>query len=383
MKSIFWALLGASLSFSSFVHAQAAGSGELDSREARIRRNLEKGAFNINGGIFSNNTVKLPDELRLRDKSETEVRRRLDEMGINYLFLLDHRDLNQDDKMPFYSIPDFMGNATAQSKGGTKFRAQNCALKRETGERDNRFRNTQAEKDFPAATTESESFARFDRLSPADAVGGYLLVQEADPAVTNLSPYEGFTVGTWMKLKSDPNGKNADGYFPILSKSSLNQANAQGKFEWEFKTTGNVVYLIINRGGFSQNINFGMPWWGDHFGSCYEGGIHRECWHYISVSFDPSINKVSVFFMRKFANYIPEPAAEYFHRGETSARENSMPIQSSRQTALRIGGSNSNTMDGVLKGVFFARKALAAEEMKAMGLLTAPNREALNCTIND
>jgi hypothetical protein len=322
-------------------------------RDERIRFNLRQGAFHLNGGLYTKNASTRPDAPSpLKGLSQEQVKDRLQEWGVSYLFRLDESDLKKPEDSPTYVIDDFLGNATAESRGGNKFQAQVC-------------------KDGQSTSRA----ARFERISSQDSTGAYLLVKETEPSTTNLSAFEGFSMGSWIQIKDGV----TSGAFPILSKSRMNQINAPGKNEWSFWVTGNVVYLNINRQGRTQNLNFGIPWWGDRFGSCYEGGIYRECWHYVGLSFDPEVNKISVLFLRKFANKFPGPMTENFYNHETSAEENSLAIEGSQQTPLRLGGMNGASMNGILKGVFFAKKSLSYEELKAVAEWTQPKEDGLFC----
>lgn len=343
-------LIGSSLLGGSLARAQQ--SREDQERDERIRYNLRQGAFNLNGGVYNKDGMSSVPSISLKGLSESQLRDRLQTFGVSYFFRLDESDLRKEEDAPFYSVQDFMGNATAESRGGTKFKAEACGGENSTSKA-----------------------AHFKRNSKVEDTGGYLLVKEADPSTTNLSPYEGFSVGSWIQL----NNQVTSGSFPILTKTPMNQINPQGKHEWTFFVTGNVVYLNVSRQGRTQNLNFNLPWWGDRFGSCYERGIYRDCWHYVGISFDPASNKMAVLFLRKFANKLPGAAAENFHIYETSAQENALPIDTSTQTPLRIGGANASSMDGILKGVFFARKALSSSELKAMAQLTEPRMDGLFC----
>ena len=338
-----------------------------DDRQARICAQLRAGAFGRTGALNINeDTCGRKDGATtgsvLIGKPEAELRSSLAELGVKYLFNFNQADLLRSQDSKQYSIGDFMGNAVAESKTD-HFTAQVCAL------RDG---------------TKSESFARFDRFSEDDSVGGYLLVKENDPTVTNLKVDDGFTMGAWIKLKADYGNsgiKTADGYFPILSKTALNTNPIIGKTEWEFKVTSEVMYLNINRGGhYQNNMIVKLPWWADRFGSCYEYGIHRECWHFVSISVNQTKHTYSVLLLRKSADALPGNTTESFQNYETNRHEDNIPIEASEKTALRIGGSNSNTMDGMLKGVFFSKKALSQQEMRAIADLTTPAREAsLDC----
>lgn len=344
-----------------------ANDSSADDRISRICANLKAGAFGRTGALNINEatcgsavgSTRAPVLIGL---SQDKLRSSLSDLGVKYLFNFNRADLIQSSETHKYLIPDFMGHAVAESKT-ENFRAQVCAL------------NNGAD---------SESFARFDRFSVDDSMGGYLLVKENDPTVSNLKLEDGFTMGAWVKIKADYRNSyitTADGYFPILSKTALNTDPQIGKTEWEFKATSEVIYLNINRGGqYQNNLNVKLPWWADRFGSCYQNGVHQECWHFVSISVNQSKHTYLVLFLRKFADELPGNVTESFQNYETNVSQDNTPIEASAQTALRIGGSNTNTMDGMLKGVFFAKKALSREEMRAIAYLTTPAKEAsLTC----
>ncbi|MFZ3231836.1 MAG: hypothetical protein WA160_16640 [Pseudobdellovibrio sp.] len=342
----------------SLVHA-------MDSLEDRICANLKQGAFGKTGAIRLNEmTCGKKDPIavpvtELTGKSDDQARSQLKTMGVEYLFNFNNADLTRPSGQKKYFIKDFMHNAVAESQT-ENFSAQSCLIK---------------------DGTQSESFARFDRFSENDSMGGYLLVQENDSTVTNLKSNEAFTIGTWVKIKTDYHAKTADGYFPIFSKTALNTKTQAGQTEWEFKLTSEVAYLNINRNGqFQNNLNRQLPWWADRFGSCYENNISRECWHFVAISVNPAEHKYSVMMLRKFADELPGNNVEFFENYETSISQDNVPIVASTKTALRIGGSNTNTMDGMLKGTFFAKRALSQDEMRAIATYTTPAKEAsLTC----
>ena len=344
-----------------------AGSAE-DDRQARICAQLRNGAFGRTGALHINEDTcgKQAGSTTapvLIGKPEAELRSSLADLGVQYLFNFNKTDLLKQQGSNKYLIPDFMGHAIAESRTDN-FTAQVCALK---------------------DGTSSESFARFDRFSADDSVGGYLLVKENDPTITNLKVDDGFTMGAWVKIKADYSHSDVrtnDGYFPILSKTPLNTDPVIGKTEWEFKVTSEVMYLNINRGGqYQNNLNVKLPWWADRFGSCYQYGIHQECWHFVSISVNQTKHTYSVLFLKKFTDSLPGNTTESFQNYETNVSQDNTPIEASAKTALRIGGSNTNTMDGMLKGVFFSKKALSQSEMRAIAELTAPVKEAMmNCS---
>lgn len=338
----------------------------LTPREAAICASLKRtstngpGALRVNEDTCGRLEPNTPEAPSLEDQDESAIREDLRKMGVQYLFQLDDSDMAQSELPGQFEIQDFMQNAVAKSQT-EYFSAQKC-LKNDG--------------------TPSESFARFDRISKNDSMGGYLLVREKDPTRTNLKSDQGFTVGTWVKLKAEDLSTSGSGYFPVLSKSALNTDPLIGKFEWEFKLTRESVYININRGGqFQSNLNRKLPWWADRFGSCYQQGIHRECWHFVAVSVNPKEHKFSVMFLRKHADELPGNIVESYGIYETSVQENQVPIVASERTPLRIGGSNNSTMDGILKGTFFANRALGRDEIRELAKFTTPSKDAsLTCS---
>lgn len=307
--------------------------------------------------------IKLTDAQKI-SADATTARQQLSNMGVVYLWKMNGSDITVQNQMPVVS--DFMGNSIAQAENNL-VSVQDCY-------------------DPKDSSKLVDSYVLFERPSPDFPVGGYLKVSELKQEFSKLEADSEFTVGGWFKqypdfvedFKNIEPGKLAHGYMPALTRFEKSSPGHIGGMEWIMQMTNEITYVNINRGWTGQNdMNTGLPWWAHTYGTCYTGNYHDECWHYVSVAVNPAKNTVQFVISRQ-----PDHTAgeDFLATGITNAALNATPITHMKNAVLQIGAGEGSGTHGLIRGLYFARKALSSTESKAISLYTAPAFKPLKCT---
>lgn len=312
--------------------------------------------------------VQVPAALQISATDPTAARARLQQMNVKYLWKMDGSDVSVVNGR--LQVADFMGNSTAVATNSL-VSAQDCY--RREGEL-------------------IDSYVLFERPSADFPVGGGLRVQEKQPW-SRVEATDEFSFGGWFK-QHPFDKKNfraieprflAGGYMPALTRFAPSSANAHGGMEWMFHMTNEIAYANINRGWTGQNdMNHGLPWWAHTYGTCYDGRYHEECWHYVSISIKPSANTVQFLIIHPPGWAFGNPAeSDMIATGITNANLNSTAIPQIAGAFLQIGSNESTGTHGLIRGLWFARKALSFEESKAISHYTAPSKKGFLCSGNN
>jgi len=306
--------------------------------------------------------IQVPGELKISSDPVT-ARAQLARMDVRYLWKLDGSDIAIRGEELFAN--DFLGNGHARSEGSA-VSLKSCVR---SGQR-------------------VDSFVLFERPAPDSPLSGYLKVEEKS-LHSKLDKKSAFTIGGWFKqyptfiedFRDINPGSLAPGFMPALVRFSKTTAHRPGMMEWMFHLTAERGYLNINRQYTGQNdMNQQLPWWAHTFGTCYENNQHSECWHYISVAVDPAKNSVQFVIVRQAGwSYGDSGVTDYVSTGVTDAYLNNIDIPTSAQSVLHIGGNENTGTHGIIRGLYFARKALTPVESKALSIYTAPTKKGFNC----
>lgn len=306
--------------------------------------------------------IRVPKELQISKLDPVKAKALLESLNVKYLWKMDESGVFQNASE--LVVTDFMQNSVAHSEGSL-VSVKTC--KRGTGK---------------------NKFVLFERPSPDYPVGGYLKVDEDFPH-SLLDKNSEFTIGGWFKqypreLSDFRYIEPTDlvgGYHPVLSRYSPTSSSAPGSMEWMFHMTTEIAYFNINRGFTGQNdMNVHTPWWAHTFGTCYEGGQTQECWHYVSVAVKPAENKVQFVIVRQIQGiYGSSAATDFLSTGITSAYLNNIEIPTSPESILKIGAHETSGTHGIIRGLYFAKKALSPEESKAISNYTSPTKDGFRC----
>jgi len=305
-------------------------------------------------------TISVPSAQRLSKTDPQAARALLESMGVKYLWKMDGSDVIVNGSE--ITVTDFMDHSIARGPSDL-VTVQTCP-------------------------SSGDDFVLFSRPNPDYPVGGSLLVQEDFPH-SRLEHTSEFTIGGWFKqypaLFSDFRYLEprylAGGYMPALSRYLPASATEDSGMEWMAHLTSERLYFNINRGFTGQNdMNQQLPWWADTYGTCYDGR-HFECWHYVSISVNPAQNTVQFVIVRQSAGRgYNRDGNDFISTGITDARLNNTPIPVLRGAELRIGAHQTGGTHGIIRGLYFARKALSPSESKALADYTAPSKKGFLCS---
>jgi hypothetical protein len=202
--------------------------------------------------------------------------------------------------------------------------------------------------------------------------GQYLELSSQDSAKFNLEAGTSVTIGGWIRSRKDRfSGTGISGWLPFMSKMPANGVHSPG--DWEFMSAGNLVYLAVhrNQGGFPQrdvySASLSSAWWADDPSTCYAGGAHVDCWHFIAISLDVSKNlpegRMTVF--RDFVRG-QSGAPDYTKSSIRPIGSNLLPSMQDSHSKVRIGVNQLDYFQGQIGSLFFAKKALTPEQLKAI-----------------
>jgi hypothetical protein len=321
--------------------------------------------FASNASYAQLRDISVPPNLQLNKADPAAAKAQLAAMNVKYLWKMDGSDASRQNQQ--LVISDFMGNSSAHTESGL-VSVQDCYDK----------------------GVLQDSFVLFQRPTPDYPVGGSLKVSETTSSFSKLEANSEFTIGGWFKqypnfmddFKFIEPGKIAGGYMPALTRFAKSTPLAGNGMEWIFHMTPEIAYVNINRGFTGQNdMNVHVPWWAHTYGTCYQGGYHKECWHYISVAVNPAQNTVQFVISRQPGYFMADgDEVDFLATGITNAQLNNTAITHFKDSILQIAAGETEGTHGLIRGLFFARKALSPQESKAISTYTAPNFKNLHCT---
>jgi hypothetical protein len=202
--------------------------------------------------------------------------------------------------------------------------------------------------------------------------GQYLELNAHDSQKFTLAAGQSVTVGGWIRARKDQyRGTVISSWLPFMSKMPANGVHSPG--DWEFMSAGNLVYLAVhrNQGGFPQrnvfSASLSSAWWADDPATCYTGGTHVDCWHFIALSMDVSKNLPEAR-MTLVRDYVrgQSVASDYSKSSVQAIGLPTLPSMHDAQSTVRIGANQLEYFEGQIGSLFFANKALSPEQLKAI-----------------
>lgn len=314
--------------------------------------------------------IKVPELLKINTQDPKIAQQQLNLMEVKYLWKMDGSDLQMIDKKVV--VNDFMGNSIARADSSELVSIQDCYN--------------------PKSSTPEilDSYVLFERPSADYPVSGSLRVTETQDEYSKLEANSEFTIGGWFKQypNSVENFKFmeprflAGGFMPALTRFAKSTPTAGNGMEWIFHMTNEIAYVNINRGFTGQNdMNQNLPWWAHTYGTCYQGGNHDECWHYVSASVNPLKNTVQFVISRQASFFTVDTGDfDFVSTGITNAQLNNTNITHFKDSVLQIAANEGAGTHGLIRGLFFARKALTPEQSKAISIYTAPHFKQRKCS---
>jgi len=343
-------------------------------------------------GVGQYARIPVPRDLRLQQMNEDQARATLNALDVKYLWKMNGQDVETAAQAPGLVVYDFMNHVAAHSEG----------LRPEVIDQTSFNEPLVTEQDCLTMNRKHQSvlvdrFVQFERISPDQNIGGSLVVDEKDPGISQLNREDSFTIGGWVKLNTASDIGNQllepsffpQNFMPILSKtvSNLEATPDHAGNDWIVHLTSQGTYLNINRNNTKDQNDMNISslntaWWADTYGSCYTNGNHDECWHYFSISVNPSQNTVQFVFLRK-NTALRAGMMDFVQTQVTNSGDNQILIRRSEKARLRIGGNGFENMHGLMRGVFLAKRALSPSESKAIALYTEPTAKGFYCQMNE